>query len=250
MSVIAVDNQKGGVGKTTLTFNLAKGLAAKGKRTLVIDNDPQANLTGAFLEDPTDLRANIIDMYENPHPSTVPQPVGDNLYLIGSDIHLATVAERNFEIIYKLREGLEEIKDRFDFVLIDCLPSFGLLNMAALNAAKYVLIPTKPTPFALLGMKDLFDTIHKAQKRINPELEVLGIVLNLVEGKRTTIARELEEVLREQYASIVFETKISKGVKVEESPAFNQSIMEYQPKSRIAKEFNHLIDEVLERVAA
>ena len=133
-------------------------------------------------------------------------------------------------------------------MLIDCLPSFGFLNMAALNAADSVLIPVKPSPFALLGLKDLFSTIDKSKKWINPHLEVLGIVLNLVEGRETTMAKELEEVMREKYSSIVFETKISKTVKVEESPAFNQSVMEYQPKSKIAAQFDRLIDEILARV--
>jgi chromosome partitioning protein len=248
MSVIAIDNQKGGVGKTTLTFNLAKGFAARGKRTLVIDNDPQANLTGALLDTPGKLVANIIAIYEEQVQSIAPQQIDDHLYLIGADIHLAKIAERDFEVIYKLREGLERLKSDFDFVLIDCLPSFGFLNMAALNAADYVLIPTKPSPFALVGLKDLFDTIKKAQRWMNPNLKVLGIVLNLVEGKSTTLAKELEEVLRETYGALVFETRIRKTVKVEESPAFHQSIMEYQPNSTISKEFNHLIDAIFRRV--
>ena len=250
MAVIVIDNQKGGVGKTTITFNLSKGLAARGMRVLVIDNDPQANLTSAFLASPEALKANIITLYEQEESILEPQLVEENLYLIGSDIHVARVAEHDFEVIYKLREGLEPIKHDFDVILIDCLPSFGFLNMAALNAADYVLIPTKPAPFALSGMKDLFETISKAQKRINPDLKILGIVLNLVEGRVTTIARELEEVLRDKYGAAVFKNKIRKAVRVEESPAFNLSIMEYDPKGRLAKEFNRFIDEVIERMAA
>ena len=199
MSVLAVDNQKGGVGKTTLAFNLAKGCAARGKRVLVIDNDPQANLTRALLENPGQLRANVIEIYEEPAHGVTPQQIANHLYLIGSDIHLAKIAERDFEVIYKLREGLESIKSNFDFVLIDCLPSFGFLNMAALNAADYVLIPTPPSPFALAGLKDLFEAIKKAQRWMNPDLKVLGMVLNMVEGRSTTLAKELEEVLREKY---------------------------------------------------
>src|SRR5947207_10249858 len=153
MSIIAIANQKGGTGKTTITFNLAKGLAEKGYSVLAIDNDPQGNLTGAFLEDQTKLEADVLHFYEDHH-NVSPQQVGRNLSLIGANIQLSKVADGSFEVIYKLKEGIEGIKGKYDFVLIDCLPSFGYLNMASLNAAKYVLVPTKPAPFALMGLKD------------------------------------------------------------------------------------------------
>ncbi len=245
---IAVINQKGGVGKTTITFNLAKGLAGKGSRVLVIDNDPQGNLTGAFLNDPTTLKANILDLYSGERVKIIPEKINDNLFLIGSNIHLSKISDGEFDIIFRLKEGLETIKQGFDYVLIDCLPAFGYLNMAALNAADFVLIPTKPAPFALAGLKDLLGTIRKVKKRINPDLNVLGIVLNLIEGRKTTIADELERVLRDEYGNLIFTTKLNKGVKVEESPAFCQSIMEYDPSGKLAGQFQSLLDEFIQRI--
>ena len=245
---ISVINQKGGVGKTTITFNLAKGLAGKGAKVLVIDNDPQGNLTGAFLNDPTTLKANVLDLYSNERVRITPEKINDNLFLIGANIHLSKISDGEFDIIFRLKEGLETIKQAFDYVLIDCLPAFGYLNMAALNAADFVLIPTKPAPFALAGLKDLLGTIRKVKKRINPDLKVLGIVLNLIEGRKTTIADELERVLREEYGNLIFTTKINKGVKVEESPTFCQSIMEYDPQGKLAGQFQSLLDEFITRI--
>lgn len=246
MPVIAVTNQKGGVGKTTITFNLAKGLAERGYRVLAVDNDPQGNLTGAFLEDPTTLEADILKMYEEK--TVKPQILEKNLSFIGANIHLSKVADGNFEVVFKLKEGLDEIKAEYDFVLIDSLPSFGFLNMATLNASDYILIPTKPAPFALMGLKDLFSTIEKAKKRINTNLKVLGIVLNLVEGRKTTIGEELEGSLRDSYGELVFTHRISKGTKLEESPALNQSINEYDPQGKPALQFNAFMDEFLKRI--
>ena len=256
-------NQKGGVGKTTIAFNLAQILASKRFTTvLAIDNDPQGNLTSSFCSEPIAPMANIIDAYDGK--LMEPLPVSRGLYFIGSNISLSTVAERGFQVIFKLKEALKELRERntqntlgkpgkpkpeqFDYTIIDCLPSFGHLHLAALNAADYVLIPVKPAPYALAGMKDLFETIKKTKQYFNPKLQILGIVINQFDGRKPVMEREMEKILRETYGELVLKTKINKRIKIEESPAFNKGITAYDPTGPSAREFKKLTDEVLKRV--
>jgi chromosome partitioning protein len=248
MTTIAIANQKGGVGKTTIALNLAQGLAACGYHTLAVDNDAQGNLTSGLLDEPTVLAANVLSFYDEERPEVHPQPIQKHLDLIGADIRLAKITDRDFEVIFRLREGLDGLRHAYDFILIDCVPSFGYLSAASLYATDGVLIPVKPAPFALQGLKDLFESIEKMQRRLNKELRVVGIVLNLVEGKPTKLATELEDVLRKTYGNLVLTSVIHKGVRLEESPAFQQSVMEYEPHGRPAVEFRTLIDELLQRL--
>ena len=184
-----------------------------------------------------------------------------NLYFIGSNIRLSTIAERDFQVIFKLKEALatfrkekpvgktgKPIPKPFDYTIIDCLPSFGHLHLAALNAADYVLIPVKPAPYALAGMKDLFATIDKAKKYFNPKLKILGIIINQFDGRKPVMEREMEAILRETYSDLVLKTKINKRVKIEESPAFQQGITAYDPKGPSAQEFKSLAREILRRI--
>jgi len=251
MTTIAVANQKGGVGKTTLTFNLAKLFASQGWNTLVVDNDPQGNLTASLLEDPSALEANVIDIYQERPP--FPQKVAEHLHLLGSDVTLATLSERGFQVVYRLREVLaswqqQESSRKFDYVLIDCLPSIGYLHIAALNAADYVLIPTKPNPYALVGMKDLLATIRKTRLRLNRNLRILGIVLNQVDGRKTVLEQKLEQVLRDNYGELVFNRRLNKRIRYAESPTFRKGITEYRPKDVAAIEFRLFAEELLERI--
>lgn len=247
--VMAITNQKGGVGKTTITFNLAKELASRNFSVLVVDNDPQGNLTSCFsYDDHRQPTANVLRIYERSTEGLVPDKISDNLHLIGSDIQLAKISESGFDIIFSLKEWIDNIKNSYDFILIDCLPSFGYLNMAALYAADSLLVPTKSAPFAFAGLKDLFDTVQKTQKRLNPNLRVLGLVLNLVEGRSTSMGAELERDLRDTYGDLVFKSIIHKGIKLEESPSFARSIAEYDPKGKPTQQFQAFTTEILERL--
>ena len=168
------------------------------------------------------------------------------------NINLAPVAEREFQVIFRLKESLERLcsddPERFNYVIIDCLPSFGHLHLAALNAADYVLIPIKPDPYALAGIKDLFDTIKKILKYFNPKLKTLGIIINQVDGRSPVIEREMEEALRDMYGSMVFKSTIRKRIKLVESSALQSPISEYDPSGPSAKEFKALANEIIMRL--
>lgn len=244
MTIIAVANQKGGIGKTTTVLNMAKYLAKKKKKVLAIDNDPQGNLTMAYLKNPLELKANVLSIYQEE--SVAPEEIEKNLFFIGANKALIKVAEGDFEIVWRLKEYLGNIKDDYDYIIIDCLPGLGHLLLAALNAADYVLVPTKAAPFAFDGLVKLFETIKTTQSRLNPNLKIAGILLNLLE--RTVIHKQLEDSIRNVYGDFVFKTKISKGTKLEESPAFNQSIMEYAPGSLQSKQFTQFFNEFIKRI--
>ena len=254
MIIITISNQKGGVGKTTIAFNLAQILADKRLKVLAIDNDPQANLTSSFLGNSSELESNILDAYD----SKILDPIriNQNLSLIGSNINLSTIAERDFQVVFNLKEALEGLHKSyvkrpsgdFDYVIIDSLPSFGHLHLAALTASDYVLIPVKPAPYALAGLKDLLSTVQKANKYFNPRLKILGIVINQVDGRNLVMEREMENILREKYKGLVFKTRIRKRVSIEESPAFQKSITEYAPRSPPSLDFKSLTKEILNRI--
>jgi chromosome partitioning protein len=252
MIKLAIANQKGGVGKTTIAFNLAQILAKRrGTRVLAIDNDPQGNLTSSFLENPAELKGNILNAYEEK--VLEPERISKSLDFLGSNISLAPVAERDFQIIFQLKESIEKLQNTpslkaYDYVVIDSLPSFGHLHLAALNAADYVVVPVKPSPYALAGMKDLFETIERVKKYFNPNIQVLGIIINQIDGRKLVMEREMEEALRENYGDLVLKSKISKRIKVEESPAFQKAITEYNAQGPAAKEFKALAKELLQRI--
>jgi len=144
--------------------------------------------------------------------------------------------------------SVERLEGEYDFVIIDCLPSFGHMHLAALIAADYAMIPVKPSPYGLHGIRDLLETVQKARDRLNPSLSVLGIVISLVDSRKLVMEREIEDGLRETYGKLLFETRLSKRVKVEESPGFQSSIFEYEPKGASAEEFNAFIKEFLIRI--
>ena len=243
---ITITNQKGGVGKTTISYQLGRALAKKGNKVLLLDNDPQGNLSESCLSGQVlDPEAHILNLYDEN--AVCPQNIHKDLDLIGSNISLAPVAERDFEVIYCLKEGLEFIKNKYDYIIIDSLPSFGYLHIASLMAADFILIPAKPSQYAISGLVDLFNSIKKVKKRLNSNLKILGIILNLLDTRKVILERDLEEELRQNYSNLIFENKLYKRIAYEEATSVNKYIGNYSDeKAKI--EFNNFVSELISRI--
>ena len=251
--IVAITNQKGGVGKTTTAINLAAGLSMKGLRTLLIDLDPQANSSMSFL-DVHGLERSVYDALVEKDVSLadviVPTGKMPNLSIAPANIALAKVEAKlvgEIDGIYRLKDALTPILERYDYVVIDTPPTLGLITVNALVAATHVLIPIQSSYFALEGTDDLLETIDKVKARANPQLQILGAVITLYD-KRTLLARDILGEIRKVFGDKIFKTTISKSVRLEESPAYRESIFTFAPKSSGAYEYYKLSEEVLSRV--
>jgi chromosome partitioning protein len=259
MRRIAIINQKGGVGKTTTAVNLAAALAEQGRRVCVIDLDPQAHATTHLGIEPDGKAPSIYDVLVNSRPlAAVRRQVAENLWVAGSDINLAAAEVELAGVVGReviLRDLLQPDENNFDFVVMDCGPSLGVLTLNALAAASEVFIPLQPHFLALHGMGKLFETTALVAKRINPGLKVTGIVLCLFEAA-TRLAQEvvsdLEGYLEKSRGTNVpwasarlFNTRIRRNIKLAECPSFGCSIFGYAPKSHGAEDYTALAREVL-----
>ena len=250
--IISIANQKGGVGKTTTAINLAAALALRKKRTLLIDLDPQANSTMSYLDIMTVERSmydvfvdGAVSLPEVIKPSTQP-----NLWVAPSRIALAKLEGRlvgELDAHFRLKDRLAPVLEQFDAVVIDCPPALGLLTVNALVASTHLLIPIQSSYFALEGTDDLLETIEKVRARANPSLRILGVVITM-HDKRTALARDIRTQIDRVFGKKVFHTVITKSVRLEESPAYKESIFKFAPESSGATEYYRLCEEVIDRV--
>ena len=250
--IIVVANQKGGVGKTTTAINLSAALAQKGSKTLLVDLDPQGNATLSFI-DPHKQDKSAYDLLVDPA-VTAEQVINttsiDELDIIGSMIAVAKAEAKligEFDSHYRLKDKLAPVRDLYDYIVIDTPPTLGILTVNAMVAGTHLIVPIQSSYYALEGTDDLLDTYQKIRARPNPDLQFLGVLITL-HDKRTNLARDVKDQIREVFGEKVFKTTISKSVRLEESPAYKQSIFSFAPKSSGALEYYSLSEEVIGRV--
>ncbi len=248
--IIAIANQKGGVGKTTTAINLAAALSQKGRRTLLIDLDPQANASISYI----DLDGVEKSMYEVLTTDTTVDEIVrptkmPNLFVAPGRLSLAKVEPSlagTLDAHFRLKDKVQASKGGWDFVVIDTPPTLGMLTVNAMVASTHLLVPIQSSYYALEGTDDLLETYERIRLRANPDLVFLGVVVT-IHDRRTVLARDIESQIANVFGEKVFQTRISKNVRLEESPAYKESIFTFAPASRGAEEYYRLTEEVLQR---
>jgi chromosome partitioning protein len=263
--ILTVMNQKGGVGKTTTVINLGVNLAKLGKSVLLVDLDPQANLTSglgltAQTDGPTTGRditgqnskqKTVYDILVNEHtvaeifiPTNFPDlhVLPSGIELSGAEVEMVSMLSR--EAI--LKKALESVSEKYDFILIDCPPSLGILTINALVAADKVLVPIQCEYFALEGLGQLMNTVKLVKNKLNPELEIGGVILTMFDS-RTNLSRDVAEEVKKYFASKVFNSVVPRNIRLSEAPSHGMPIEEYDPQSTGAKAYRQLAEEVAQR---
>ena len=247
--VIAIANQKGGVGKTTTAINVSACLAESGYRTLLVDIDPQANATSGLGVDPNEVDLTIyealieeIDFEEALMATSVPglDMIPSHIRLTGAELEMVSMIGRE----KKLQQAMEPVRDRYDYVLVDCPPSLGLLTLNTLTAADSVMIPIQCEYYALEGLGKLLNTIRLVQKHLNPHLVIEGVLMTMYDG-RLNLSRQVAEEAQKYFADKVYKTKIMRNVRLGEAPSFGRPIIQYDILSTGAENYISLTKEIV-----
>jgi len=247
--VIAIANQKGGVGKTTTAINVSACLAESGYRTLLVDIDPQANATSGLGVDPNEVDLTIyealieeINLDEALMATTVPglDMIPSHIRLTGAELEMVSMIGRE----KKLQQAMEPLRDRYDYVLVDCPPSLGLLTLNTLTAADSVMIPIQCEYYALEGLGKLLNTIRLVQKHLNPHLVIEGVLMTMYDG-RLNLSRQVAEEAQKYFADKVYKTKIMRNVRLGEAPSFGRPIIQYDILSTGAENYISLTKEII-----
>jgi len=250
VKVIAIANQKGGVGKTTTSVNLSACLADLGKKVLLVDLDPQGNATSGFGFDKTKIKQSIYDVLVNDVPvdNVILKTQIDNLMILpatiqlaGAEIELVSIMSRET----KLKRVLDKVKYNYEYVIIDCPPSLGLLTINALTAANSVLVPIQCEFYALEGLSQLMNTVTLVQKNLNPALSLEGVVLTMFDA-RTNLSIQVVDEVKSHFRHKVYQTIIPRNVRLSEAPSHGQPVIRYDPKSKGSQVYFELAREVID----